>query len=302
MAKLTALTAITAPTADDILYIVDEPGTAPVSRKITLANLLISKPSGTAGIKLDANAATGDFTQKLSPANLTADRRVTFPDRSFTVESGLIQTTVLTSGTSVTVSAKTNYIRLRMQAGGGGGGGADTAATNGAVGGGGAAGGYLEKFLGVTPSTAYTYAIGAAGAAGAAAAGLGGTGGDTEFTVGVLPMFSAKGGPGGVGMAAGTANLFALGGASPVVSTNGDVNSGGEPGRAALRLSASIACAGAGGSGVFGAGGNSRNTQGTGNTGVGFGAGGGGGCCLSAGAAAAGGPGLEGIIVMDEYT
>jgi len=37
--KLTGLTAITTPTLDDLLYLVDNPGGTPASRKITVANL-----------------------------------------------------------------------------------------------------------------------------------------------------------------------------------------------------------------------------------------------------------------------
>ena len=40
--KLTNLTEITSPTADDLLYLVDNPGGVPLSRKITVANLLSS--------------------------------------------------------------------------------------------------------------------------------------------------------------------------------------------------------------------------------------------------------------------
>jgi hypothetical protein len=46
---------------------------------------ILTKPSGTAGIQLDPNAATGNFTGSLSPANLTGNRRWTFPDRDLTV-------------------------------------------------------------------------------------------------------------------------------------------------------------------------------------------------------------------------
>ena len=38
-AKLSALTAATAATTDDLLYIVDAPGTTPVSKRITFDNL-----------------------------------------------------------------------------------------------------------------------------------------------------------------------------------------------------------------------------------------------------------------------
>ncbi len=41
---------------------------------------ILGKPASTAGIQLDPNAATGNFTGSLSPANLTANRRWTFPD------------------------------------------------------------------------------------------------------------------------------------------------------------------------------------------------------------------------------
>lgn len=44
-----------------------------------------AKPTTTAGIALDPNAATGNFTLSLSPANITAARRWSFPDRSDTV-------------------------------------------------------------------------------------------------------------------------------------------------------------------------------------------------------------------------
>jgi hypothetical protein len=39
MAKLTALTGLTAPSSDDIIYIVDNPSTTPAQRKITVGNL-----------------------------------------------------------------------------------------------------------------------------------------------------------------------------------------------------------------------------------------------------------------------
>ena len=42
------------------------------------------KPTGLAGLQLDCNGATGDFTLSLSPANLTANRRWTLPNRDDT--------------------------------------------------------------------------------------------------------------------------------------------------------------------------------------------------------------------------
>ncbi len=213
----------------------------------------------------------------------------------------LLATTVLTAGTSFAVGASTTSIFIRVQGGGGGGGGADTAAVSGGAGGGGSAGGYAEKLFAVTPSASYTYAVGAAGAAGTAGANNGGLGGDSTFAVGATTV-TAKGGVGGIGGAAGTTINSTLGGASPVVATNGDVNSGGTPGGIGLRLTGLLAVSGSGGSCVFGAGGNGRNTQGDGAAGVGRGAGGGGGVCLNGGSAQAGGAGLAGQIVVTEYS
>ena len=42
------------------------------------------KPAGLAGIQLDCNGATGDFTASITPANLTANRRWTLPNRDDT--------------------------------------------------------------------------------------------------------------------------------------------------------------------------------------------------------------------------
>jgi hypothetical protein len=47
--------------------------------------IVTAKPTTTAGIALDPNAATGNFTLSLSPTNITAARRWSFPDRSDTV-------------------------------------------------------------------------------------------------------------------------------------------------------------------------------------------------------------------------
>jgi hypothetical protein len=53
--------------------------------QLQLSSIIRTKPNGLAGIQLDSNAATGDFTLSLSPANITAARRWSFPDRSDTV-------------------------------------------------------------------------------------------------------------------------------------------------------------------------------------------------------------------------
>lgn len=54
--KLTALTAITSASSDDLLYIVDDPGGSPLSRKITVGNLLSSSNAVTASANLTDDA------------------------------------------------------------------------------------------------------------------------------------------------------------------------------------------------------------------------------------------------------
>lgn len=210
----------------------------------------------------------------------------------------LLRTVVLTTGVSHVTGPQTTSISVRMVGGGGGGGGGSFASPNMGFGGGGAGGGYAEKTFTVTPNTAYTYAIGGAGTAGANTGGTGGTGGDTTFAVGAVTV-TAKGGLGGVGLAAGTGLIVVAGGATGGVSTNGDINSGGEPGHNGVRLSGVLGGSGGGGSSPFGSGGTGRTTNGAGNAGLGYGAGGGGAAAVSA--SQVGGVGTAGCIVVSEY-
>jgi len=208
-----------------------------------------------------------------------------------------LKTTVLTAGTSFVTQMQTTSIFIRGVAGGGGGGGAAFSTPNMGFGAGGAGGGYFEKTFVVTPNTAYPYAIGGVGSAGANTGGTGGTGGDTTFAVGGVTA-TAKGGLGGVGQAAAATLDAALGGAG-VISTNGDVNSAGDPGQNSIRLSGILGSSGAGGSSPFGGGGAARKTNGAGNIGLGYGTGGGGAAAVSA--SQVGATGTAGCIVVDEY-
>jgi hypothetical protein len=61
-----------------------------------------AKLESAAGIRLDPNAATGNFTLSLSPANLTAARRVTFPNADLTITGG---GTLALGGFTLTVPA-----------------------------------------------------------------------------------------------------------------------------------------------------------------------------------------------------
>lgn len=69
---------------------------------ISAISTITAKTSGAAGIALDPNAATGNFTGRLSPTNLTANRRYTFPDADIVVSGSAA---LLTPGRVVFVAA-----------------------------------------------------------------------------------------------------------------------------------------------------------------------------------------------------
>lgn len=69
---------------------------------LTCLGIITAKPTSTAGISLDPNAATGNFTMRLTPANLTASRRTTFGDADFSFTGG---GTLALGGFTLTVPA-----------------------------------------------------------------------------------------------------------------------------------------------------------------------------------------------------
>jgi hypothetical protein len=217
------------------------------------------------------------------------------------VSSGqYIQSTLLTSGTSFTTSATTRKLKLRLAGGGGGGAGCTSVASAASAGGGGGAGGYAEWTVAVNPSTAYTYAIGAAGTGASGAAGN--NGGNTTFTVGATTV-TANGGQGAPVATALTTLSAYRGGTGGAVSTNGDMNVGGDAGEmgVVVVVATPVGVSGRGGSGIFGAGGAGISAVGNGNAGTGYGAGGGG-ALTGASAVRTGGNGTAGCIVVEEYT
>jgi hypothetical protein len=212
----------------------------------------------------------------------------------------LLKRTVLTSGTSFTTGASTNSILVRMVGGGGGGAGCTSVASAASAGGGGGAGGYAEKLFAVAPNTAYTYAIGAAGTGVSGAGGNNGTA--STFAVGATTV-TANGGSGAPVATAVTTLVAYAGGAGAAISTNGDVNSAGQPGAPGVTLivATPIVASGAGGATPFGAGGNGLAAVGAGNNGLGFGSGGGG-AATGASTVRTGGNGVGGVIVVDEFS
>jgi len=193
---------------------------------------------------------------------------------------------VLTSGTSYTTPAGCNSIYVEVVGGGGGGGGNNNVLSGG---GGGGGGGYAAKYFTVSPSTAYSYAIGGAGSC--VNASNGNSGGSTTFTVSATTI-TASGGSGGIGGSSGTEPKQGGAGGS---GSSGDLNGGGSAGSNSVPSVAATGVCGTGGGSYFG-GGGLGGFGATGNPGTGYGGGGGGNCGGTSGV------GKQGVIRIWEYT
>jgi hypothetical protein len=193
---------------------------------------------------------------------------------------------ILTSGTSYTTPSNCNAIYVECVGGGGGGGGTNNN-SGGAAGGGGGGGAYCAKYFSVSPSTAYTYAIGSAGAGGVS--GNGSSGGNTTFTVGATTV-TAGGGSGGGG-GSGDSESGGLGGSA----TNGDLNVPGQSGGFGVYVGGSSwARGGLGGNSMFGSGGSDDVARGYG--------GGGGARAFTSAQNSTAYAGTAGVIRIWEYT
>jgi len=192
----------------------------------------------------------------------------------------------VTAGPTYTTPANIStatVFKLTMVGGGGGGGGIST--NNGSGAGGGAGGTCIVYVTGLSPSTGYTVAIGAAGAAGATTPTAGGAGGNTTFA-GPSLTYTAAGGSGGA------ATVSTNGGAGGT-TTNCTIGINGQNGGASASAAAS-STSGRGGSSFFGQGG--ANIIGSaGLVGTGYGSGGSGGN----GNPNAGGAGSVGVILVE---
>jgi len=146
---------------------------------------------------------------------------------------------VLTSGTSYTTPAGCNTIYIEMV-----GGGQSGAGTSSGTGFGGGAGGFVTKYFAVTPSTAYTYAVGAGGASAGSASQN--SGGNTTFTVGATTVKAAGSGSGS--------------------NANGDFSTTGGSGFPASTVPGGGGCSYFGGQTAYGSGGVGGNS---GNSGAG---------------------------------
>jgi hypothetical protein len=219
---------------------------------------------------------------------LTSGGASAAPSWSTIPSSGLLirAPQILTSGTSYTTPSNCNAIYVECVGGGGGGGGTNNNA-GGAAGGGGGGGAYCAKYFSVSPSTAYTYAIGSAGAGGVN--GGGSSGGNTTFTVGATTV-TADGGSGGGG-GSNDSSSGGLGGSA----TNGDLNVPGQSGGFGVFVSgAGWARGGLGGNSMFGSGGSDDVARGYG--------GGGGARAVTSAVNSTAYAGTAGVIRIWEYT
>lgn len=255
----------------------------------SLLERFIVKPTGVVQI---TNLGNGSSTQMI-----VSDLNGNLSTQSIPTGNGtLLNIQILTSGTTYIPTSGTSAVVIKMI---GGGGGVTGGVSSSSAGGGGGSGGYLEKYF-TNVSGTYTISIGTAGSGGANTGGYGGAGGNTTFTNGGV-TYTAYGGNGGQGMLAGTTIQNGLGGTGGIVSSNGDLNTGGTMGGAALRLSGTMETSGAGASSQFGGGGNLvMNTSAAGNIGTGYGTGGSGAGSID-NTANVGGVGKDGVIMIYEY-
>lgn len=78
--KLTALAAITTASTDDLLYVVDDPGGTPASKKITFDNVQksISQVGGTSTsleVYFGDSVTDGTYRMRVSGGNLVVEQR-----------------------------------------------------------------------------------------------------------------------------------------------------------------------------------------------------------------------------------
>lgn len=290
--------------------IVPSPGLSTTQR--TVKFISIANTDATVAVTIEVLHTDGTTSVRIIKVTLPAGYALiynegsgwTMIDASGNVQTGigpgrfLKRTVILNGTTTFTTTAATNSIVARLIAAGAQGGGC--AATIGCCGSGGGSGGYAEWNVAVSPSTAYTCAVGAGGSTGGASAN-GQNGGNTTLTVGATTC-TANGGGGGVNGA--SISVPVAGGAPGAISTNGTVNCAGCPGEGCIATgTAANNRSGAGGGTLFGGGANSvleaTNTAGTAATGFG---GGGSGAATSAATGRAGGNGANGVLIIDEYS
>ena len=80
--KTTALLAVTSASGDDLLYVVDDPGGTPASKKITVADFLGATSNelalaSTTYLYIGASGVDGSWRIGINTGNLVVEKRVT---------------------------------------------------------------------------------------------------------------------------------------------------------------------------------------------------------------------------------
>jgi hypothetical protein len=242
-----------------------------------------------------ANITASSNTSLTSLANLATVGTVTTGVWNGTCTAGYA---FLTSGTSWTspagITTNTQFKFTLIGAGGGGGGAKGLFAS--AQGGGSGACGILE-ITGISPSTAYTIAIGAAGSAGTNTPGNGGSGGNTSITIGGT-TYTAGGGGGSTANSNTSSAGFGVGGGGGGTVTGFTINNNGTSGSPGIAIGSGNAIGGAGAPSCFGGGTPYAITAAGSGAGT-YGAGGGGGSSNSSSTGQAGGGGGAGAMLIE---
>lgn len=110
-AALTASRVVTTDASKNL----DAPATIATDQSLSTTSTVASKQTAAAGISLDHNSATGNFTFRFSPANLTANRSATWSDADYvftgggTVALGGFTLTVPATGTTALLGAANTF-------------------------------------------------------------------------------------------------------------------------------------------------------------------------------------------------
>lgn len=282
-------------------------GTTSPGSKLDLRDVWNSVSTTFSAFVIDVTDTASSVTSKLidlkvggvSKFSVDKNGKITGDGSGLTGIAGAIQPRAqfLTSGTSWTspsgITTSTNF-KITLIGGGGGGGGVKYGSSWTVSAGGGAGAVATFYVTGLNPSTAYTYAIGAAGTAGTTTPTNGGNGGSTSITINGTTV-TAGGGTGGTANANGSS--MAAGGAGGTVSGTAMISITGQSGGSGFNRP------GDGGSCQFGSGGlapqSGSGMNSAGNSGTGYGSGGSGAIAGSNPNVYTGGAGMPGAILIE---
>jgi len=168
-----------------------------------ISSVLAVSSGGTGASTLTANnvilgngTSAVQFVAPGTSGNVLTSNGTTWTSSSLASGGTLIrapQVLTNTGGGTYTTPANCNHILIEMIGAGGAGGGCTGSSSGTTYGGGGGGSLFAVKYATVSPSTGYTYAIGAGGSGGT---GAGGAGGTTSITISGT-TYSISGGTGG---------------------------------------------------------------------------------------------------------